>query len=338
MDDKTQPPPYPYQAPYPQQPYAPGPVIQGYPPQPQNINPYPPQSAPGPGYGGYPPQTAPGPGYTPQAAPGYGYPPQPAPPQQTSFTNQTQSPVFGGGFKQDDEAAPDGFGFPGQGFEDKAVRRGFIKRVYSILMVQLVITAVIISVFLFVDSVKGFVQQNRWFMWTSWGVALACVIVLACCQSVRRTFPHNFVVLGVFTLCEGCMLGTITSFYEVDAVLIAVGITAGVTLGLTLFAFQTKIDFTGCGAALFAMLIILIIASIILAFLPASKYKMIGLGAAGAVVFSLYLVYDTQLMMGGKHKYSLSPEEYIFAALNIYLDVINLFMYILMIVGGSRSD
>ena len=33
-----------------------------------------------------------------------------------------------------------------------------------------------------------------------------------------------------------------------------------------------------------------------------------------------------------------SPEEYIFAALNIYLDVINLFMYILMIVGFSRGD
>ena len=65
---------------------------------------------------------------------------------------------------------------------------------------------------------------------------------------------------------------------------------------------------------------------------------MIGIGAAGAFVFSLYLIYDTQMMMGGKHKYALDPEEYIFAALNIYLDVINLFMYILMIVGGSRSD
>ena len=65
---------------------------------------------------------------------------------------------------------------------------------------------------------------------------------------------------------------------------------------------------------------------------------MIGIGAAGAFVFSLYLVYDTQMMMGGNHKYALDPEEYIFAALNIYLDVINLFTYILMIVGGSRSD
>ena len=65
---------------------------------------------------------------------------------------------------------------------------------------------------------------------------------------------------------------------------------------------------------------------------------MLGYGSLGALVFSLYIVYDTQLMMGGKHKYALSPEEYIFAALNIYLDVVQLFMYILMIVGGSRSD
>ena len=64
---------------------------------------------------------------------------------------------------------------------------------------------------------------------------------------------------------------------------------------------------------------------------------MIGFGVAGALIFSLYIIYDTQLMMGGKHKYSLDPEEYVFAALNIYLDVINLFLYILMIVGGSRE-
>ena len=41
----------------------------------------------------------------------------------------------------------------------------------------------------------------------------------------------------------------------------------------------------------------------------------------GAFVFTLYLIYDTQIMMGGKHEYALDPEE-----------------YILMIVVGSRSD
>jgi len=50
-----------------------------------------------------------------------------------------------------------------------------------------------------------------------------------------------------------------------------------------------------------------------------------------------YLVFDTQLMLGGKHKYSLSPEEHIFAALNLYLDIVNMFLYILSIVGRVRS-
>ncbi len=55
----------------------------------------------------------------------------------------------------------------------------------------------------------------------------------------------------------------------------------------------------------------------------------------GALIFSIYLVFDTQLMLGGKHRYSISPEEYVFAALNLYLDIVNIFIYILAIVGGS---
>jgi len=39
-------------------------------------------------------------------------------------------------------------------------------------------------------------------------------------------------------------------------------------------------------------------------------------------------------MLGGKHRYALSPEEYIFAALNLYLDIINMFLYILSFAGG----
>ena len=48
-------------------------------------------------------------------------------------------------------------------------------------------------------------------------------------------------------VCESVMLGTISTFYEVDEVLLAVGITVAVTFGLTLFSFQTKVDFTRCG-------------------------------------------------------------------------------------------
>ena len=66
-------------------------------------------------------------------------------------------------------------------------------------------------------------------------------------------------------------------------------------------------------------------------------WAQIAYGSIGALVFSLYLIFDTQLMLGGKHKYAVSPEEYIFAALNLYLDVINLFYMLLLIIGGARD-
>jgi len=59
--------------------------------------------------------------------------------------------------------------------------------------------------------------------------------------------------------------------------------------------------------------------------------------AAGAALFGMYLVMDTQLMLGGKHKYSLSPEDYVFAALNLYLDIVNLFLYILSMLNNNRN-
>ena len=58
----------------------------------------------------------------------------------------------------------------------------------------------------------------------------------------------------------------------------------------------------------------------------------------GAVLFGAYLVFDTQMMLGGHHKYSISPEEYIFAALNLYLDIVNLFLYILSILNEGKRN
>ena len=78
-------------------------------------------------------------------------------------------------------------------------------------------------------------------------------------------------------------------------------------------------------------------------------------GGFGAFVIVIYLVsqiillllcsfllclpqiLDTQLMMIGKHKHSFNPEDYVFAALSIFLDIISLFLYILMMVGATND-
>jgi len=71
--------------------------------------------------------------------------------------------------------------------------------------------------------------------------------------------------------------------------------------------------------------------------IPQTRTVRLVYAGIGAIIFSLYIIFDTQMMMGGKHKYSLDPEEYVFASLNLYLDIINLFLYLLQIIGSSRN-
>lgn len=117
----------------------------------------------------------------------------------------------------------------------------------------------------------------------------------------------------------------------------AVGITAVVCLALTLFALQTKWDFTVMGGVLLVILVVFVLFGFIAMFFPGRTMTIV-YSSIGAIIFSFYLIYDTQLMMGGSHKYSLSPEEYVFAALTLYLDIVNIFIYILSIIGASKDN
>ena len=58
----------------------------------------------------------------------------------------------------------------------------------------------------------------------------------------------------------------------------------------------------------------------------------LALAVGGAAVFSLYIVYDVYLISK-----RLSPDEYIAASINLYLDILNLFLHILRILGAGRS-
>lgn len=168
-------------------------------------------------------------------------------------------------------------------------------------------------------------------------MTFVCLIALGCCPGVRRTFPMNFIFLGIFTVCEGFLLGVVACRYSTNTVLIATGICAVVVLSLTIFAFQTKIDFTMCGGFLFVAVIVLMCFGFAMIFWRNSVAYLV-YSCLGALIFSMYIVFDTQLMLGGKHKYSISPEEHIFAALNLYLDIVQLFMFILSIVGSARGE
>ncbi|RNA44168.1 lifeguard 1-like [Brachionus plicatilis] len=221
-------------------------------------------------------------------------------------------------------------------FSDVKIRHAFIRKTYSIVSLQVLITVAITALIVFAEPVRGFFYSNAWILWLAMIGTFVIMIVLACCESVNRKFPLNMILLMVFTLLESLLVGCISAQYETDTIFIALAITAVVVVGLTVFAFQTKIDFTGFGVYLFVFGLVLMVFGII-SLIWRSEVLNILYAAFGAGLFSLYLVFDTQLMLGGKHKYSISPEDYIMAALNIYVDIINLFLLILRLVSAAKD-
>lgn len=168
-------------------------------------------------------------------------------------------------------------------------------------------------------------------MWANFAVLIVTEITLICCEGVRRKHPINMILLFVFTVSMSFFVGIIASTYEPDTVFTAAGATALIVLALTIFSFQTKWDFTGMAPYLFVALVCLMIFGFFAAIFR-SNTAYIVYACIGVLIFSMYLVYDTQMLIGGK-KYQLSEEEYIFAALTIYIDVIQIFLYLLELFG-----
>lgn len=113
----------------------------------------------------------------------------------------------------------------------------------------------------------------------------------------------------------------------------AVIITAGLFIGLTLFSCQTKYDFTSWIPYLFGALWGLILMGFVSAFMPRSSGVELAYSGLAALVFSGYILVDTQLIMRHYH-----VEEEIAAAISLYLDIINLFLAILRILNSQQNN
>nr|POE63540.1 bax inhibitor 1 [Quercus suber] len=148
-------------------------------------------------------------------------------------------------------------------------------------------------------------------------------------QSVWRYRIHAPYLLGL----EAYSISVITSFYDSRIVIQALIFTLGIFVALTLFACQSKYDFTSWMPYLFGALWVLVIFGFMSAFFPRTSAIELGYGVVAALIFSGYILVDTQLVMRHYH-----VEEEIAAAISLYLDIINLFLAILRILNSQQNN
>ncbi|XP_053509174.1 fas apoptotic inhibitory molecule 2b [Ictalurus furcatus] len=224
-------------------------------------------------------------------------------------------------------------------WDDKNIRRVFMQKVYSILMLQLFVTLSIVSLFTFYEPVRFYIQTHPGLYSTTSLLFLVTYLMLACCGDLRRQFPWNLILLSVFTLCMAFMLGFVSSYYNTRSVIVCLGITAVVCVCVTVFSFHTKVDITSFQGLLLNLCLLLLVCTLVLGlvvpfgFVP---WLHTLYGILGAVTFTMFLAFDTQLLMGNR-QYAVSPEEYVFAALTLYLDIVYIFTHILQLFGDSNE-
>ncbi len=108
----------------------------------------------------------------------------------------------------------------------------------------------------------------------------------------------------------------------------------GLVTVLTIYAYNTKTDFTTPWAVMLALVtsIVMFLMFFFINWTPAMQTFYCSIGI---FVFGLYLIIDTQMVMGNR-SFAISMDDYVVAALLIYIDIIQLFLYILTLLGGRK--
>ncbi|XP_066968269.1 protein lifeguard 4-like [Macrobrachium rosenbergii] len=207
------------------------------------------------------------------------------------------------------------------------IRMGFLRKVYGLLSVQLMVTTVVAAAFAYTPVLRDTIHANQWLLLVSIFLSFGLLIAL---HVKRHHVPINFFLLGGFTIVEAITVGVAISMYDAEVVLKAFALTLVITAGLTAYTFQTKRDFTKMGAGLLIGLMVVIGLGMMNIFLGSNGLELAVAGGS-ALIFCLFIVFDTQMMMK-----KLSPEEYILATINLYLDILNLFLELLRLLGDRK--
>jgi FtsH-binding integral membrane protein len=207
-------------------------------------------------------------------------------------------------------------------------RATLVRRTYSLVLVSVLVTMVGASFGLSQPNLMAAVAQHPF-------IAFLCMLApLLIATRAKADFPMNIGLVLLFNFVTGVIISPALFFYGRQQPGL-IGQAAVLTLGafgiLTLYAFVSRRDFSAWGSFLIVGLWVLI-GTMFLNFFFRSAAVDLWLASVTVLLFSGLLVFDTWRL---RNFYG--PDEYVGAAVQIYLDLLNMFMAILRITGNRRS-
>ncbi|KAG0672221.1 Bax inhibitor 1 [Maudiozyma exigua] len=242
------------------------------------------------------------------------------------------------------------------------IRQNFMMKVYSLLSSQLLFTFVFAYTVSRHEGLQNFIINHMALWWIATLFTLVSCIWLSFAPRPEEVEYNSsllngtddddpqalpwyvlgrtgkLALLSIFTLCEAYTLSLVTLVYDPDVVLRALLITAVIVVGVSLMALSKRFanvlnSATSIYYWLNWALLLLIGIGISSMFFGLGNKMSLFYGWLGAIVFTVYLFIDTQLIFRKVY-----PDEEIKCAMMLYLDIINLFLSILRILNNNNDD
>ena len=223
------------------------------------------------------------------------------------------------------------------------INRAFISamsRVYLWMTGGLVLTTVVAMVVALNPEVQEAVFSNGLIVFGLIGAQIGLVLLIS--VTINKLSPAT--ALGLFSLFAGMMgmtLSVIFVVYDLGTIRLAFAATASIFAGLSIAGLTTKRDLTSLGPILFASLFGLILASFANVFFQSTALEWL-VSFAGVIIFMGLTVYDSKKIKEMTSEAVMQGDTLAVSrigaigALKLYLDLINLFIFILSIVGNRK--
>ena len=213
-----------------------------------------------------------------------------------------------------------------------------MSKVYLWMTLALVVTGMTAYYVASSPAILYAIVSNQIAFWGLFIGELVLVFVLSS-RIMSLSFVTASLMFVIYSIMNGVFFSFILLAYTEQSIATTFLITAGTFGAMSLFGFITKRDLSTMGRILFMLLIGLLIATVVNIFMKAEGLTLI-LNYAGVVIFVGLTAYDTQSIkqMLQEHGDKEGAEKIaLLGSLSLYLDFINLFIYLLRFFGESRK-
>lgn len=212
-----------------------------------------------------------------------------------------------------------------------------MRRVFSKMFMAMVITTLSAYMVLSVPALASFIFTNTW---VYWGLLIGeIVMVIALSASINKLSNAGATALFyLYSILNGATLSCIMLVYTQASIVLTFAITAGVFGTMAIYGYVTKSDLSKFGSFMTMALFGLIICIVVNMFMHSSTMEWI-ISFAGVVIFIGLTAWDVQKIkrMAAMSDASNEGKVATLGALSLYLDFINLFLYLLRFFSSSRD-